>query len=145
MQKRHSTRRGGAGTTAGEASGNPPATVAELGRRFDAFRAQNRAYARVPAELQVAVARVVRRGATEQEVRHACGISADQFRRWTSNESGSSRRSSGDPDQLREPQFFDVVDGINSRPSMTVVGRGPGEGLEMRLGPWSIRVCLAEQ
>lgn len=99
----------------------------------------------MPAELQEAIARVVQRGATEREIRHACGISADQFRRWTSNESGRSRPSSGDLEQLHEARFFNVVEGIDSRPSTDLFGPCGEQGLELRLGPWSIRVCMAEQ
>jgi hypothetical protein len=146
MQKRRSTRRGDAGTRTDETDGGLVAAVAELGQRFAAFRSQNRAYARVPAELQTAVARVARRGATERELRDACGISAVQFRRWTSNESDGSRRSPETLEQLNDAQFFDVVEGIYGRPSTTVVGScDSGQGLELRLGPWSIRVCMAGQ
>jgi len=145
MQKRCSTRRSGAGTRAGEYGEGLSGAVAELGQRFADFRAESRAYARVPAELQGAVAQVARQGATEQQLRDACGISAAQFRRWTGSESGRSRRSPEGLEKLDEARFFDVVEGIDSRPSTIGVGAVDGHNLELRLGPWSIRVCLAGQ
>ena len=85
MKKRRVIQRGGNGAKARKAGSSLAGTVAELGRRFAAFRAKHKPYTRIPLVLQTAVAKAHSRGATEMELRDACGISAAQFQRWTSS------------------------------------------------------------
>jgi hypothetical protein len=107
------------------------------------FRAKHKPYTRIPLVLQTAVAKAHSRGATEMELRDACGISAAQFQRWTSRARGSSERCVSVREQLPEVRFFDVVEGIDGRPPTSSVRPRVERGLELRLGTWSIRVSLA--
>lgn len=107
--------------------------VEELSRRFAAFRRDNPRHARVPRGLRAAVMAAISKGVTPTRLRRACGVSTSQLDRW--------RAASVEG---HEPRVFSVVGGPSPRTS-DVIGWQQYDALELRLGPWSVRVQLAEE
>jgi hypothetical protein len=110
--------------------------LAELGRRFARFREENARGSRVPGELRSAVLAESARGATPSEIARVCGVSWSQLRAWQGHEPREGDVANGD-----EVRVFSVVDSGSAAQSVA-----PSEqGLELRWGPWSVRVQLAER
>jgi len=140
MRSRHSSKGSGTRGAATSSKDDAAATVVELGRRFDAFREQNRPYAPIPAELRAAVVRALTQGAERGELRRACRVSGAQLERWSAAVTSVGSASASDPQAARV--FSVVEDALDSGARATAaVGLEP---LELRLGPWSVSIRLAQ-
>jgi hypothetical protein len=117
--------------------------LSELGERFAGFRWQHPRGARVPKDLRAAALAALKNGATPGDLHRSCGISWSQVMAWKASEigapsvpetpKGASRRS-------RSPAADVRVFNVTEAPQPGLVGHD----LELRLGPWSVSVRLAE-
>lgn len=114
-------------------------TIEELAARFAAHRRRSGRMARVPAGLREAIVSAIRGGVPSSRLRRACGVSTSQLKRWQSAHQPAARTSG----EVPQAQVFTVVDEV---PPSTPppVGRGAVDGLELRVGPWSVCVRLTE-
>lgn len=113
--------------------------VAELGRRFALFREEHPRGTRVPAELRAAVLLALARGAASGDIERACHVSWGQVRAWEARKGHEPVRA---PVVDQEVRVFSVVNeapGAHQPPAASTVE----DGLELRLGPWSVSVRLA--
>ena len=115
----------------------PPRDVlAALSGRFAQFRREHPQGARVPADLRAAVLAALRDGEVAGDVHRACGISWGQVAAWKAS-SPSSTAKNVEP-EVPAARVFEVVE--DPRRARTSAG---GE-LELRVGPWSVTVRLAD-
>lgn len=120
---------------------SPSPMVAELARRFAQFREQHPRGTRVPGELRAAVLSALARGAGSGDIERACGVSWGQVRAWEARDGrGPVSAEVEDP----EVRVFSVVDGTPGAHAEPVASTTE-QGLELRLGPWSVSVRLAER
>lgn len=116
--------------------GSPPDRLAELSGRFARFRREHPRGARVPGDLRAAVLAALREGVTPSDLYRACGISWGQVAAW---------RAAGHPaakpveSEVSSVRVFNVVDEPRHEGTTT------GCDLELRLGPWSVSVRLADE
>ncbi len=116
------------------------ALVEDLSRRFATFRRESPRHARVPRELRAAVVAAIGHGVPPARLRAACGVSTSQLDRWrTASTSGASFGG-----ELQRARVFSVTGDPSPRP-VDAGGWPPHDGLELRLGPWSVSVRLARQ
>jgi hypothetical protein len=120
---------------------SPSPMVAELARRFALFREQHPRGTRVPAELRAAVLSALARGAASGEVERACGVSWGQVRAWEARDGRGPVRTPVDGPEVR---VFSVVDEAPAGHALPVASTTE-HGLELRVGPWSVSVRLAER
>lgn len=139
MPRGNRTRR--AGTVGrGNATHAEAVIIEDLGRRFAAFRRNHRRFTRVPPELRSAFIAALKQGVSPGPLGRACGVSSSQLELW---------RSAPEPGAVRPPgadqpaRVFSVIDDCASRPN-GAVGATEGDELELRIGPWAVRVRLAE-
>jgi hypothetical protein len=114
--------------------------VAELARRFALFREQHPRGTRVPAELRAAVLSALARGAASGDIERACRVSWGQVRAW---EARDGRGLVKTPVEDPEVRVFSVVD--EAPGALAPVASTTEHGLELRVGPWSVSVRLAER
>jgi hypothetical protein len=115
--------------------------LAELAGRFARFRREQPRGARVPEELRAAVVAALGEGVAPSELQRACGVSWTQVMTWQARHPGDrgTSRSAG-PSKVR---VFSVVDEPRVDPAEPPESMG-GRGLELRFGPWTVSVRLAE-
>jgi hypothetical protein len=120
-------------------STEPDAILAELAERFAAFRRTNQRFTRVPRDLRAAVASAMRSGVAPAQLRRTCGLSTSQLERWR------DKPSAGAPSQVEKEcaRIFSVVDDVPPQAGNTTDATAD-EALELRIGPWSVRVGFAE-
>lgn len=140
MDSRHSARRRRTRSALTSGKGGAAATVVDLGRRFDAFRKHNRRHAPIPAELRAAVARALSQGAEPVELRRACRLSGTQLERWSAEVANVGSGSAAEPDAAR---VFSVVEDSPDSGARATAAVG-SEPLELRVGPWSVSIRLAQ-
>jgi hypothetical protein len=127
-------RRGGA--REGEAG---PKRVERLQRSFARFRREHPSGTRIPDGLRKGALTAMDNGASEAEVRRACGVTSEQLAQWRNRQEGCRGSGGQERPVVAEPRMFPVVD------DETVVGNN-AEGLrelELRLGGWSI--CIRQE
>jgi transposase-like protein len=101
--------------------------VERLRRSFTAFRKRHAGRTRIPDALRQEVLATLEEGATESEVRRACGVTAEQLLRWRKRE------------RAEAPLVFPIVE------EPVAAGMAEGEpDLELRLGRWFIRIGQVE-
>jgi transposase-like protein len=115
-------------------------TVEELRTRFVAFRRDNPRNTRIPADLRAAVVAAMRRGVTPTRLRRACGLSTSQLARWRAGARERRRATL----RSQHARVFSVVGEAPPCPQEPTAPP-PAHDLELRLGPWSVSVRLAEQ
>lgn len=121
-------------------SGGPSPMVADLARRFALFRTEHPKGTRIPQHLRSAVLGALARGAVSGQVERACRISSDQVKAWRARDGGAGTPAS----EAAIARVFSVVDQPFA-PAREAAASTPGEALELRLGPWSVSVRLAER
>lgn len=115
---------------------SPRDPLADLSARFARFRQEHLRGARVPRDLRAAVLAALRDGVSAGELYRACGITWGQVAAW-------KVASAAPPRQAAEPEgpaarVFEVID--EPRHEVT----SAGYDLEVRVGPWSLKVRLAD-
>ena len=113
----------------------PPAT-SPLAERFAHFRGHHPPGARVPQDLREAVLAALQQGLAPGELYRSCGLSWGQVAAWKANQREMSPATAAAA-VTQEPagvRVFSVTDDPQ---------RGVPE-LELRFGPWSVCVRLAE-
>jgi hypothetical protein len=114
--------------------------LSEVAERFARFREEHPKGTRVPGDLRAAALAALREGATPGELHRACGVSWSQTVAWnTERRTAPAKRGRTAAEDVR---VFSVVDEQPARqlePTVSV-----GHELELRLGPWSVSVRLAE-
>ena len=116
-----------------------PAALIALTERFAQFRADRERGARVPGELRVAALAALRQGVTQGALLRGCRISWSQLDAWkraAARASMKSQRAAGE-----DARVFAVVD--EARP-VGEQAETAEHTLELRAGPWSVTVRLAE-
>lgn len=121
------------------AGGSHVVTVDELRQRFAVFRRENPRNTRIPGDLRAAVIAAMRRGVTATRLRRTCDLSASQLARWRAAARGPERSIL----KAQRTRVFSVVGEAPPRPR-ELPACPKGHGLELRLGPWSVSVRLAE-
>jgi hypothetical protein len=107
--------------------------LARLEGRFAEFRRSHPAGARVPTELRTAALAALEKGVGAGDLYRRCHISWGQVHAW------KAKAAEGEGTDVR---VFSVVDDApvhQEEPSLS-----SGQGLELRLGPWSVSVRLAD-
>jgi hypothetical protein len=113
--------------------GDEPSALVELGKRFARFRREHPRGTRIPDDLREA-ALVLLREVAPADLYRSCGISFGQVMAW--KEARARRAESPDI------RVFSVVDEESmERPALVAPATLPE--LELRVGPWSVRVRLA--
>ena len=112
----------------------------ELKRRFARFRRENPRNTRVPDDLRAAVLAAIGRGVTPGLLRRTCGLSTGQLTRW--RKSSRALAASSAPSREEPARVFSLIGAATTRPP-EVPPHPPADGLELRLGPWSVCVRLA--
>ena len=120
-----------------------PHRVEHLRRSFVRFRREHPSRTRIPDTLRKAALRAIENGASEADVRRACGVTSDQLAQWRRHrqEGRGRQRSGGQQSPVvaePEPRIFSVIDDEG-------VAGNNAEGLpdlELRLGGWS--VCIRQ-
>jgi hypothetical protein len=110
--------------------------VERLGRRFEMFRRRHEAGTRIPDALRAATLAALDRGASTGDLFRACGVTSIQLRQWRQQvKRGPQVGTAGRP----VAHVFNVVD--KAAEHGAGVGCEPGAPeLELRLGPWAVRV-----
>jgi hypothetical protein len=116
----------------------------ELRKRFLRFRRENPRNTRVPSDLRAAVAAAIARGVTPGLLRRTCRLSTSQLTRWRmcSRALAPVLTPAPSPAGQLPPRVFSVIGEATARPP-GLPARPPADGLELRLGPWSVCVRLA--
>jgi hypothetical protein len=116
----------------------------ELRRRFLRFHRENPRNTRVPSDLRTAVAAALARGVTPGLLRRTCGLSTSQLTRWRVSSRALAPVQAPPPSTAGQlpPRVFSVIGEATPRPS-DLPAYPPTDGLELRLGPWSVCVRLA--
>jgi hypothetical protein len=109
-------------------------TIAEeISERFAAFRRAHPKNTRIPSDLRMAVVDALARGLSPSLLRRTCGVSTGQLGWWRTR----SRTSA--PVAIQPPRVFSVTgDAAPRSPELSVLP--PADGLELRLGSWSVCV-----
>ena len=117
-----------------------PQRVEYLRRSFVRFRREHPSRTRIPDSLRKAALTAIENGASEAEVRRACGVTLDQLAQWRRHrQQGRGRRAGGHQSPVvAEPRIFSVIDDEG------VAGKNADglRDLELRLGGWS--VCIRQ-
>ena len=116
------------------------ARVEALRQRFTRFRRAHKPRTRYPRALRTAVLAALRGGATEPDLRRACGLQAAQIAAWRQREEvEAQQRTTVGP----AARVFSVVDEI---PVSGIDGAVPpaGEDVELRIGGWAVRIRRVE-
>ena len=90
MAKRSESRRSRPVRSPEAVGGESSGALAKLGERFELFRAQHGAGARVPDELRAAVFEALSEGMTVKDLRRECGLAGSQIDGWE----GTRKRAS---------------------------------------------------
>ena len=114
-----------------------------LRRRFAEFRESHPAHSQVPQALRAAAVSALHRGLSGAVIRRSCGLSGSQLRSWQATV--VPRRPQ------RSVRVFEVSHAATTLTEGAAGPRevGPAQGpaecqtLELRIGPWSVRVGLA--
>ena len=117
------------------------AKVAELGRQFAVYRRQRATgrHPRIPRLLKEAVVCAVSDGVCREQLCRSCGVSKSQLARW-----GREFRGPGPGLLARaDARVFSVID--QGVPAATSLRNTDAEELELRIGPWSLRVRHEER
>ncbi len=120
------------GQRSGRRSGSE-AVLAKLEVRFAEFRRSHAPGARVPTELRTAALAALERGVAAGDLYRTCRISWGQVHAW---------KAAAAEGEATDARVFSVVDDApvhQVEPSLSL-----GHGLELRLGPWSVSVRLAD-
>jgi hypothetical protein len=116
------------------------ALLEELRQLFGAFRRENRRFTRVPGELRAVAMAALREGVTPTSLRRVCGISTGQLASWQSSRPTAEAAAA----EAQPARAFQVIDDAQAR-GAGCSPRRADEALELRVGPWSIRVRLSQQ
>lgn len=114
----------------------PRDPLADLSARFARFRREHSRGARVPGDLREAVLAALRYGVAAGEIYRACGITWGQVVAWKAA-SAAPPRMAAEP-EIPAVRVFEVID--EPRHEAT----SAGYDLEVRVGPWSLKVRLAD-
>ena len=115
--------------------GNQPRDLlADLSDRFARFRGEQGPGARVPEDLRAAVLDALDRGFAPADVYRACRVSWGQVAAWKASRVAAAP-SAAEP-EVAAVRVFGVVD--EPLPEAT------RDGLELRVGAWSVTIRLAE-
>lgn len=118
----------------------PPA-LAELAARFGRFRREHSRGTRIPGDLRYAALAVLENGVAPGELYRTCGVTWGQVIAWKAG--GRATASSGSRGaEATDVRVFSVVDEQPACPRGPAIS--PWQELELRLGPWSVRVQLAD-
>ena len=109
--------------------------VMKLKRRFADFRQKHPLRARIPEDLRLATLNAISNGASESEVRRACGVTSDQLQYWRKQQDRIAR----DSQALTPPRAFPVVHDVTEM-AMLQDGDQGQQALELRLGAWAISI-----
>mgnify|MGYP001825303660 CR=1 FL=1 len=112
--------------------------VDHLRRRFAQFRATHPLRTRIPSRLRTAALAAVQDGATESDVRRACGVTSDQLAQWRAGHAVSASRSGADA--VPSARVFPVT---ATEADVGATDHGPAPGtvsVELRVGGLSIVV-----
>lgn len=130
-------RRGRRGTIAKSSA------LTELERRFAEFRRGHPRGARVPVDLKEATLAVLAKGVAAGAISRACGVSWSQLMAWKGARRSAPRgRASRGAKSRPDVRVFSVVDEPIDRGASVM---SADNALELRLGPWSIRVRLTNR
>lgn len=119
--------------------------LAELQRRFAAFREGHPSGTRIPDALRGLALAAIDSGTSEAEVRRVSGVTSDQVAQWRMGR--AQKRRAFDPghegvlDGSVAPLVFPVVDSGGLGMGQT---SGVSGDLELRLGGWSICIRQVE-
>ena len=116
--------------------------VERLSQRFAQFHRQHPKRTRIPDALRRAALAALERGASQTQLRRACGVSASQLRRWQLTRPVFAKDSA--PTETATARVFSVVGG-DAEPTVGPGHSQPDDELELRLGGWSISVRRVEQ
>lgn len=116
------------------ASDNASPLLGELQARFAAFRQGHPTGTRVPEELRQAALVALKRGVGPGALYRTCGVGWGQLAAW--KRGGGATSTKPRPVEPGDVRVLAVVDEPRT-PS-------PSRDLELRLGPWSIRVRLID-
>jgi len=121
-------------------TGHAPSQLAELARRFARFREEHPRGTRVPDDLRTATLAAVNSGIAPGDLQRSCGVTSTQLRAWKAG----TRAAAAVPTRSSEPdvRVFSVVDEPAGQRDLMPTDSTAHE-LELRLGPWSLRVRLA--
>jgi len=141
MRKANNGKGAAGGWHGGAREGEPSrhARVERLRQSFARFRREHPLRTRIPDGLRNAALTAIENGASEAEVRRACGVTSDQLAQWRNRREGR-RRPGGPRPVVAEPRIFPVVD------DKAVVSKIAGgvQDLELRFGGWSICIRQVE-
>lgn len=116
------------------ASENPSPVLAELQARFAAFRQDHPTGTRVPEDLRQAALAALKRGVGSGALYRSCGVGWGQLEAWKRARAATLAKPRAiEPSDVR---VLAVVDEPSKPP--------PSRDLELRLGPWAIRVRLVD-
>jgi hypothetical protein len=114
----------------------------DLERRFAQFRGEHTRGARIPEDLRAAAVSALLKGVVAGAIERTCGVSWNQLHAWKGGQrSVAARRASRGAKSRPGARVFSVVDDPVDRgaPPMSASNE-----LELRLGPWSVRVRLTD-
>lgn len=132
----------GAGGGDGGAKGVTDQRVEHLRASFAKFRRVHRPQTRIPQQLREEALAALECGTPEQQVRRACGVTAEQLQ-WWRRPRRRSRAQACDPD-AQMVRVFPVVEGV-SGVSMERSADDEGQQLELRIGGWAICIRHLER
>ena len=120
----------------------PSSVLTDLERRFAEFREDHPRGARVPQELRAAALAVLLKGVSAGAIHRTCGVSWSQLMAWKgARGSASAQRARRGVKSKSDVRVFSVVD----EPVDHGAPLSTSNALELRLGPWSVSVRLADQ
>lgn len=112
------------------------ATLEEVAKQFAHFRQTHQKGARIPQELREAVEKLAEEGISLTEVLPACGLTLWQYQRWHKNQSNKIKNQKSESRESAV-RVFPVANENSGHCDRS-------QELELRLGPWSVSIKLAE-
>jgi hypothetical protein len=110
----------------------------EVAKQFAHFRQTHQKGARIPQELREAVEKLAEEGISLSEVLPTCGLTLWQYQRWHKSKSQSNKIKNQKSESRKSAvRVFPVVNKDSSYSDRN-------QELELRLGPWSVSIKLAE-
>lgn len=122
---------------------DPSSPLSELKRRFEEYRRDHPRGARVPVDLKEATLAVLAKGVAAGAISRTCGVSWSQLMAWKGARRSPPRRRASRRAKKSTPdvRVFSVVD-APVEPDTPAVSAD--NALELRVGPWSVSVRLAD-
>jgi hypothetical protein len=121
-----------------------PSALEDLVDRFARFRSEHPRGTRIPADLRAGALALLDGGIAPADLHRTCGVSWSQVVAWRAADQTVSAivRTSEGGEKNADARVFSVIDECSEGHADSAATSG--SALELRVGPWSVSVRLAD-